>query len=393
LSRVNGGKQPVPGFSVAFTGDGAHLAQQVAAEITNMFIDENLRQQEQRAQGTNEFLSAQLAEAKRKLDEQNAKLADFKRRNLGALPDEQQTNLQLLGALNAQLTAINDILDRAQQDKTSIQALLNEQMDAWRAAQPGGANDLEALKSQLAKMQDALTVLEGRYTADHPDVIKLKNDVRQMEERVAEEEAAQKEKGPKSTLPGLMPPVIQQLRAHLRQDEDLIKAKTREQEQFSAQIRTLGARIQLSPLVEQQFKELTLGHDTALKFYDDLLTSSNKSQMSADLQSRQQGEQFRILDAPDLPEAPSFPVWWQFALGGLGGGLAVGLSLVMAMEFRDKSIRDERDIEFYLQLPTLALVPTLPGNGRAGKNGKNGRKGTVPPKPVAESPASSTLKL
>ena len=119
------------------------------------------------------------------------------------------------------------------------------------------------------------------------------------------------------------------------------------------------ARIQLSPVVEEQYKQLTRDHDTALEFYNDLLKKKNESEMGVDLEKRQQGEQFRVLDAPNLPEKPTFPKRPLFAAGGLGGGLAVGLGIVFLLEFMKKSIRNEKDVTFYLQMATLVTIPDL----------------------------------
>ncbi len=353
----------VPGFSISFTGNNARVAQQVCSELTTMFMDENIKQQEQTAQNTTDFLSAQIADAKRKLDEQEAKLAEFKRQHLGALPDEQQSNLQILTGLNTQLAAASEALNRAQQDKAYAQALLQQQWAAWQAAISGESP--ATLQDQLKKEQDELAVLEARYTPDYPDVIKLKHDIAELQKKILAQAAHKNPAAPAASA--FEPPQIQQLRAQLRQDEEIIRAETREQARIERQIRNYEARVQMTPLVEQQFKELTLGHETALEFYNKLLASRNQSQMSADLQSRQQGETFRVLDSASLPLEPSFPVWWQFTLGGLGAGVALGLMLAFFREYRDKSLRDERDIAFYLELPTLALVPSLdPPNGRRG---------------------------
>jgi len=111
-----------------------------------------------------------------------------------------------------------------------------------------------------------------------------------------------------------------------------------------------------------------MGHDQALKFYDDLLASRDQSQMSVDLETEGKGEHFAVLDSASLPQQPSFPVWWQFALGGFAGGLVIGVGLAAILEIKDKAIRDERDVQFYLSLPTLALVPSIgSANGGASR--------------------------
>ena len=135
-----------------------------------------------------------------------------------------------------------------------------------------------------------------------------------------------------------------------------ISQKRLEQEQLQRQIKVYQGRLQLSPAIQQQFKSLTRDYQTALDFYNDLLKKRNESQMATDLERRQQGEQFRVLDPPSLPERPSFPNRPLFGLGGLGVGLAFGVAIAHFLELHDKSLRTKWDVETYLGVPTLAVI-------------------------------------
>ena len=427
----NNRQQPVPGFRISFTADNSRVAQQVNTELTSMFMEENLQQHENIARGTTDFLTNQLRDARRALDDQDAKLADFKRKNLGALPDDQQSNLQVLASINSRLAAVTEELNRAEQDKAYTQSLLSQQEATWQSTNQAGSTTsaTDSLNDELTKMKSQLSVLQGRYTDDYPDVVKLKGNIAQLEKEIADESnqkapsGAQKapsgaQKAPSGAAPakpaatgtgtvaqnaagappavassgaedGNAPPSIQQLRARSKQGDIFIKAKTQEQAKLQQEARAYEGRLQVTPAVEEEFKQLSMGHDQALKFYNDLLASRDQSQMSVDLESRGQGEQFRVLDSADLPQEPSFPVWWEFALGGLGVGLALGLGLATVFELRDKALRNEKDIEFYLQLPTLALVPSIGMlNGGNGGGFFKGRK-----KPPQLQAAGAATKL
>lgn len=165
----------IQGFTISFTAHQPKLAQEVCREITSMFITENLRQREQTAVGTTEFLEKQLADAKRALDTKDAKLAELKRQYIGQLPDQEQSNLQILSNLRAQLEAATEALNRATQDKAYAESMLQQQLAAWKASQ--GGDSPEPLEQELAKQQSELMVLEAHYTSEHPDVIKLKNNI------------------------------------------------------------------------------------------------------------------------------------------------------------------------------------------------------------------------
>src|SRR5579863_3252883 len=143
----------LPGFYVDVTFDSAPSAQRICTEITSMFMQQNTREREQKAVQTTTFLSEQLEEAKQKLDDQDQRLAAFKRQYLGSLPEEEQTNLNLLTGMNSQLEANVQALSRAQQDKTFNESLLSQQEATVTTLTPGGQSSAETPEQQLSAME------------------------------------------------------------------------------------------------------------------------------------------------------------------------------------------------------------------------------------------------
>jgi polysaccharide chain length determinant protein (PEP-CTERM system associated) len=359
----------LPGFYISFTASNARLAQQVCAEITSMFIEENLRAREQRAQGTTEFLAHQLQEAKQKLDDQDAKLAAFKAKYFGSLPGQEQGNISILAGLNSQFDAVTQALGRAQQDKTYAESLLNQQLAALETTPTAAGPQPDSLENQLASLQNQLLAAQARYTNDHPDVIKLKIAIDDVKKKIATAHSQPEEKPATGETKEARreTPQIMQLRAAIHQLEQTIQAKTNEQARVREQIGMYQGRLSLSPGVEQQYKELTRDYQTALEFYNELLAKESQSQMATNLERRQQGEQFRVMDPANLPESPSFPNRPLFAEAGLGVGLAIGLGITILLEMKDKAIRTEGDVKFFLQVPTLAMIPIVKDGHHQGR--------------------------
>ena len=357
----------VPGFKIGVTLSDPRLAQQVCAQITSMFIEQNSQWRSQVAQDTTEFLSKQIDDAKRTLDEQDARMTAFKLRYLGKLPDQASTNMNLLASYNSQLGAVTDSLNRTQQDKVYLESQLAQQLASWKATRSG--SNLLTLEEQLAEMRNKLVLMRAQYTDDYPDVIKLKGDIAHLETKVNEAKAASEGATgtANSNSPAYAePPQIQQLRRQLRQYNLMIEEKTKEQAAVQKEIQDYQARVQLSPLIEQQFAELTRNYQTALEFYRSLLTKKAQADMGADLERRQQAEEFRVIDPATFSPLPSSPIRPLYAGGGVLAGLMLGAALILWLELRDKLIRTERDVEFYLDVPTLALVPML-GKTRHGE--------------------------
>lgn len=347
------GRNSVTGFAISFTSEDPRLAQRVCTEIASMFMEENLRVREQRAQNTTDFLSKQLHDAKTALDEQDRRLAEFKTRYMGQLPEQQQQNLALLSGYVTQLEATTQALNRAQQDKSYTEAMLAQQTAAWNARQSQDANP-QAVEQQLATAQAQVIALQARYTDDHPDVIKAKSNVAQMRKKLEASKTPVVQPPPADSPAGAAPADVLQLRNQVHSLEAVVKQRQADQKRLQDQVHTMQARLNLTPVVEEQYKNLTRDYQTALTFYNELLAKKAQSEMATDLERQQQGERFKIVDPANLPEKPVSPNRPLIAFGGFALGGAVGLGVTMFLEIRRRPLRTVEDVEFYLELPVLA---------------------------------------
>ena len=361
VAPIPSGVNKMPGFYISFKAQTAHTAQQVCAEITSLFLSESLSAREQSAEGTTAFLSQQVADAKRTLDEQDAKLAAFQQKFLGRLPGQEQSNLNTLQALTTQLDAATQSLNRMQQDETFIEAVIAQQMNDLQRVEPAIGASTDTLESQLKALIAQKKELEALYTPDYPDVVALSRKITDKQNEIA---LASSHPPPATTqVASSRPdsPQLQQAKAQLRAIQQSIANQKQEQAQIAQQVRSYEARIESSPTVEAQFKQITRDHETALQFYNTLLTKMNESSMATNLERRQQGEQFQVLDSANLPDQPSFPNPCVFAGGGFAAGLCLGLLIVALIEYRDTTLRDEKDIFTFTKLPTLAIISHISG--------------------------------
>jgi polysaccharide chain length determinant protein (PEP-CTERM system associated) len=359
--------QNLPGFTISVVFSSPEMAQKICSTITSMFINEDIQQSNVIDSGTTTFLNEQLEQAKAKLDEQDAKLAAFQRKYIGSLPEDSQTNLNLLNNQTSQLEAATQAISRAQQDKSFAESMLAQQLSAWKATQTG--QNPESIDQQLETLQDQLASLESKYTENHPDVIKTKADIAILLKKKVD----QQQKGPapeKNTQLAETgePTQILQLRAQIHQYDQTIKERTAQQEDIKRQIAVYQSRVAASPSVEQEYKLLTRDHQTVLDSYNELLKKRDASAMSQQFDQSKQNDRFHVLDPANLPNEPSFPKLPLFAGGGLGGGLVFGLALALLLEMQDTSMRSEHDVEVVLRLPVLAMIPVIsPNAARARK--------------------------
>jgi uncharacterized protein involved in exopolysaccharide biosynthesis len=236
----------------------------------------------------------------------------------------------------------------------------------------------------MGDLQSQLLQLKARYTDDYPEVIKTKADIRALQKKIDDVNAAAAadDNGSKDTKASVAePPEIQQLRLQIHQQKENIAQVSRAQQKLEEQIKVYQGRVSLSPAIDQQYKELTRGYDSAQKTYNDLLAKKAQAEIQFAMEKEQQGEQMHVQGPANLPELPSFPNRLLFAGGGLGGGLVLGLALALWLEFRDQSVRTEADVVALLDLPVLTQVPwvgTESANGNEkSRNGRAKQKETV----------------
>ena len=351
--RLGAQDRTIPGFSVQVTLDNPQSTREICAEIAAMFMEQNARDLEQQAARTASSIGQQLEEAKAKLDEQDAKLAQFKRQSIASLPQEEQSNPSSLSTLNSRLKSNARALSLVQQDKAFDESHLSEAKANWNASR--SKPNPQTLEEQLRVEQEQLTVLESRYAAEHPAVIEAKNRITELKKRLAETPNPDNPSTESQNAPE--PSQVQKLRSKLRQDEVRIADLTKQQTEIQEQIRLLEGRAQASLIAEQQQKELTRNYQSVLDLYNDLL--KKQQAMATDPAHQQQGEQFRLLDQPSLPTNPSFPKILYFAGGGLGGGIVLGVAIICLLMATDKTLHTKKEAEMYLKLPVLVSLPDM----------------------------------
>lgn len=362
----------ISAFKVSYSAGSPVVAQQVTAELTSLFIEENLRNREQLSEDTTDFLQSELDDARKNLDQQEQRLREFKNRYMGQLPDQTTSNLQILSGLQTRLQTANDALNQAEQQKLYLQSMLSEYR-AFRSkttAKDGTAVPLPAddIDQRLDRMKSQLAGLLSEYTPRHPDVVRLKQEIAATEKLKAQASPTIKSSATSddtgSSLAGgaadtQQVAAVVQIESQAKANELDITNRKNEIKKIEADIESYQQRLNLTPAREQELTAITRDHDQSLANYESLLAKRNQSMMATNLEKRQQGEQFRMIDPPSLPQKPYFPKRLPFSLAGLAFGLVFGLSIVVLQEFASPRLFSEEELNAIVAVPTVIALPTI----------------------------------
>ncbi|HZD31898.1 MAG TPA: XrtA system polysaccharide chain length determinant [Candidatus Angelobacter sp.] len=348
MITAEGRRDQLSAFKVSYSASKPRLAHDVTNELTSFFINENLRDREQLSRDTTAFLQSQLDVARQSLTEQEEKLRAFRMQHDGELPEQLQSNLQILGGLQVQLQAANDALSQAEQRNLYLRSLLHQyQTTGTPPAEGGGASAPLTTQGNLAALRAQLADLQGRYTEKYPDILRVKQQIAELEARQAKEVGGTGSSVADASTPRVMAeessPTIQ-LRSELSANEFERQNEKGKIKRLEQQVEVYQSRLNLTPERQQQAAAVTRDYDQSRTYYESLLSKKLQSEMATELEMRQQGEQFRMIDPPSLPTQPYWPNRLALSCAGLAGGLVLGMAIAMLFELLRPKVSDESEL-------------------------------------------------
>ncbi len=370
IELMRGTDNRINAFNVSFTAADPAVAQQVTSKLTNLFINENLEVRQQESEGNTKFLEDQLETARRNLEAQEEQIRQFKAQNIGQLPTQLNSNLQILSGLQTQLQAQSEALNTTKQQRVYLETLLSQYRSMKGPTKDGEApaTSVAELDEQLDRLNAQLRELTSTYNEQYPEVRRVKDLIAktqsQRDKLAAQEKTktggAQPEATSASQVAATRDPVAQvQLQSQLQANQAEIKNREQSIASLTDEIRQYQGRLNEEPVREQQLADLTRGYEQSKASYDDLLKKKNDSAMATSMELLQQGERFRIVDPPSLPLKPSFPNRLKFCGMGLMFGCFLGAALVWGAEMIDDRVYSELELRKLLPVLVLSELPVI----------------------------------
>jgi protein tyrosine kinase modulator len=367
IDIVKGNPRRVDGnyFTMSFISQEPETAARVANRLADLFVAENARDRSNAAQSAMGFIETQLTEARGKLEAQEKKVEIYRQRYASELPSMLLSNLEMLRKTQGQLQDLEDSLNADRARRVGLQGMIAAaEVQTQLPAANTPRTTAEAMGSsvgvQLEAARQELRALELRLTPEHPDVISARRRIATLEER------ARAEGVPASPDGGVLSPAelqrrqrLQELQGELASLDRQIADKERSEPRLQATIATYQAHVDAAPAHEAELTSLNRDVDTLQAVYQRLLASRENASISAQLETEQGNERFKVIEPARVPTVPFGPNRLrQVAMGALFG-LGLGLGLVGMFEYRDSSLRTDADVVAALGFPVIAMIPEM----------------------------------
>lgn len=362
-------------FRVSYTAGDPRVAMRVTERLASLFIDESLRDREVLAEGTNQFLATQLDESRRQLVLTETKLEEYKRVNNGELPSQMQANLQGLHNTEMALQALGESLNRDRERRIAFERnvsdlVAEEEKPSAEPAANANPEVAQSLQDELRIARQSLLAVELKLKPEHPDVKRLRRSVEELEKRVEAQKLEGSLKARPTAVVTMDPGRRKRLlegRTELENLDRQIEGKIAEEARLRGVLGMYQSRIEAAPVREAELAALMRDYETLQASYRSLLQKKEESQIAANLEKRQIGEQFKVLDPARMPERPASPDRPRLYLIAILAAIAIGIGLAATAEYFDRTLRTEADVRAALNLMVLATVPYMRGTAASAR--------------------------
>lgn len=393
-------------FTISFSDRQPALAQAVANELVSLFLNENTRTRAQRAAKTTEFLNEEAEKLKGEIATIENKLAEYKAEHGKSLPELLQSNVAALDrATEALRETEKDI--RLAKDRMAFlsDSQIQEQEHAYssqpveRAGQPlsteeqirrlratytevsarytathpdvlrirsqlealdpkfSGDTDAADLRAELVKAEADLTRLRNKYSGTHPDVVREQQHFDSLKQKLSElpptSSAAELEELTKAN------PTLLSLASQIRTTQHELESATKRREELEREISSLQSQVTRTPQVEMRYIELQRDRQNSLNKYAELEHKTREAKLAQTLEEEQKGESFTLIEPPVAPDKPEKPDRKKIIMLGAGLGFGSGLGLALLLEQLNAVIRGSKSLERVIGSSPLVIIPYI----------------------------------
>lgn len=386
----------VTAFSVAYDNREPQRAQLGAEWLVNSFLQENRHDRQRQASGKAKFFAGEAERMRVHVAGLEARLADFKQKNAGKLPELSEMNMNVMertetdiqnvetqmqalrrervflvaqlqqaraaGPETANLRALEDEYNRksVQYDQSHPDLImLRRQIDQLRA---GGSTSGMSLRGQLQQQRSILAEARQRYSEDHPDVQRISRNIQALEARIAAGETSDRSVSADS-------PMAMQLQTQLNATDTQLAALQARAMELRTKLSSLEGRMSAAPEVEREYQAVTRDLASARAKYDELLKRQMDSEVSEAAIAGGTADKFQVKSSPKIPNAPAKPARMAIVIIAIVLALVASLTSVIMAQLMDQTVRSARDVRDILGVAPLTSVPVIKRTGAAPRGG------------------------
>jgi polysaccharide biosynthesis transport protein len=388
-------------FILYYEGRDPETVQKVTNQLSELFLEEDIRIKEKRTTATTGFLSMELQALKEQLQLYDDKISEYKQKHFGELPEHSSVNLASIGRLERELERVNmqirDLQDRKiiiEGQMVNVDPLLPINIDGENVArnpaerlkylrlnllslqsvlhdkhpdivkakreirelenQIGGAGGTQVELKRLNSLKTELAAAEGRYGSNHPDVIRLNKEIQTLEKSISSKTSSNEVRTLSKQVPDN--PIYINLITQISSIDSSIANLMNDRQSIQLELTKYRQRIEKAPFVEKEYNDLTRDYNTTKQKYDETMNKLMGANVAKGIEEGHHGQRFEIKNYAYLPKKPFKPNRLRIILIGFVLASGLGLSFAALQEGLDNSIKTEKELNKLVSVPVLTVI-------------------------------------
>jgi succinoglycan biosynthesis transport protein ExoP len=385
-------------FTVGFSSESPEQALKVANEMTTLYLDENLKSRTEKAAETYDFLSIESNRLSDEISRLEKQLADFKEKNINTLPELRDLNTQILERTQSDISDIDTQVRGLEEQKVYLSGQLSlldpyggtgeiqspsARLDALRTQyislasrysldhpdvirtkneitaleqQTGQVTSTDDMRSQLRILQEKLNIARKTYTEEHPDVKNLARQVANLETQIKQSRSTTARKMPVAAPDN---PAYVSLQSQLEAANSKINSLQIKRDELEKKVEDYRSRLEQTPKSEQAYRAIARDLDNSTRRYQEIKAKQMTAGAAQEMEKERKGEKFTLIDPAILPEEPVSPNRGAILFLSLVLALGAGVGSAAVRESLDNSVRGTKALFTILQAAPLAVIPYL----------------------------------
>lgn len=351
-------------ITISFSNKDPMTAMKVTAKLASLFIEENLKVREQLVTGVSTFLEQELHDAKKSLEAQEQAISLYKSKYTGFLPEQMEANLRSLDRLQTDLNATDELIHSLSDKVSLVEKSIKEYEASGTTQSVSGSTapshaGMDPLIGRLRELERNLTtLLAAEYTETYPDIVETRQEIKSVKKQLAAkygDPAEEKDSDAVKTFDPYLRELIKQ-RNELRVELSSVKERRR---RLAEHLKEFEYRVEQTPSREQDMMILKRDYENMQKNYQALLDKRLNAHVAENLEKRQKGEQFRVLDPANLPQTLDKPNRLLIMALGLLGGCGLGAGLAIGLDQVNPTFKRREEVEVLPGIRVLAVIPNF----------------------------------
>ncbi len=340
-------------FSVSFDADSPEVAQAVAAELAALYLEENAKERQQVTQEATQFLAQEANRISDEIAGLEERLAEFKTNAGESLPEAMNANLEFVRRTYDRLRDVDQSINSLTEGTILLEGEL-ARVEPYRPLVSTTGDPVLSPTDQLKSLEAQAVALAARYSAEHPDRIKVERELKSLRAALGGGRGT-------SSVGSMDPdnPAYIQLRARLLANEAQLGALQKSRAELVEQLATYEKRIAEAPLVERGYLALTRDYESALARYREVRAKLMDAELAESLETQSKGERFTLIDPPRLSEEPIQPNRPSMVFLGFVLAIGSGVGSVVLRDTIDNRLYGAQAVTRVAGTAPLAVIPFI----------------------------------